>query len=373
MDQHIEIKRTPLPKPKKEPILIPNPPLPEENTFIEPYVPRKRPRLTEDQLKSHSVTVNYDRIANADLGLFRRVHRHLDNVTETLSPISTRSNNSFSRFDRIFDMDTFKSKSHSVVSSLRDHSLRDDISEVTKSETSKSEASMLNRLKTMQERITVFERPQSSFTQRLEEHQTTKPPPSSIERPLEPLLEEPVAYEQQQDTHTSMDNNLSPSKPSSPALSAKGKEKEDVLQAFANIEFNDYGGGDNDLVDDDQKEEEVSSLDLSTELESMLPFNRVNAGNCLSRKLVQAPYDARFFHDTYGPSMLTNKEIGKLFKNRLDPSKKIRSTCERRIFTKIVDLFFEQVRQDLSAYKQNQPAYLQDTIQENDVILLMKR
>ncbi|RCH79141.1 hypothetical protein CU098_004820, partial [Rhizopus stolonifer] len=204
-----------------------DPPLPEENTFIEPYVPRKRPRLTEDQLKSHSVTVNYDRIANADLGLFRRVHRHLDNVTETLSPISTRSNNSFSRFDRIFDMDTFKSKSHSVVSSLRDHSLRDDISEVTKSETSKSEASMLNRLKTMQERITVFERPQSSFTQRLEEHQTTKPPPSSIERPLEPLLEEPVAYEQQQDTHTSMDNNLSPSKPSSPALSAKGKEKED--------------------------------------------------------------------------------------------------------------------------------------------------
>ncbi|KAI8380514.1 hypothetical protein EDC96DRAFT_3181 [Choanephora cucurbitarum] len=45
--------------------------------------------------------VNYDRLHGVELGLFRRMHRHVDHAPETLSPISQRSHNSFSRFNQI--------------------------------------------------------------------------------------------------------------------------------------------------------------------------------------------------------------------------------------------------------------------------------
>ncbi|KAI8382361.1 hypothetical protein BD560DRAFT_221406 [Blakeslea trispora] len=100
---------------------------------------------------------------------------------------------------------------------------------------------------------------------------------------------------------------------------------------------------------------------------------RILPTQCLTRRLLGDPFENEEPYETSDINYFARNEPQMMFTNRLDPSKKLCNFTGSRLFTKITDVFFEQLKTDLLAYKENQPSSLQHSITENDVILLMKR
>lgn len=69
--------------------------------------------------------------------------------------------------------------------------------------------------------------------------------------------------------------------------------------------------------------------------------------------------------------IIPDLKVKNLFTSFLGFDKRI--TMASKHYSKITDLFFEQMADDLNNYKANQPERLQDEITEDDILLLMKR
>ncbi|OBZ86159.1 hypothetical protein A0J61_05790 [Choanephora cucurbitarum] len=396
MDNHVEIRRTviaTLSTSSKRSLSSASETSEEQQQqiedHVESYVPKKRARVTESQFRSDAMRVNYDRLRGVELGLFRRMHRHVDHAPETLSPISQRSHNSFSRFNQI---PLYESNDRRETVFKHPSAPSRSNASVVSTSTSTS----ISSLPSVSSRPSM--RPLSSSPSILVSKPAI-PPQHQYQHQQQHQQQQHQPQQQQLQQQQLQQQQLQQQSPSTPPIKSQTKTRLEQLEQSSRLspipnqqmfQFNDDGDiglGDEGLINRELGDDRLDQLSLGhsddnqsihdDDIEVIPPpkdtSHRISPTDCLTRRLLGDPFENQGSYEESDINYFTKSEVEMMFRNRLDPSKKLRNFTNTRLFSKITDLFFEHIKTDLLAYKQNQPASYQHIITENDVILLMKR